>query len=199
MVTLADYRAHIKQAKIYELTQRLQRQGYQVCTDAAPYTLTAERDGERVAYLVVVRPGLAEAGERAADLREQAMAEGRKFWLVFADQPRLTHTSIDGLDQALCEHIEQGPARQGRLPRVTLVDEVTCVEPADLRVTADGVDVSGTGTVGVYLSTPDGGTDYANWPFRFDVSLDRDLNLVEVRQLEIEPGKGWTDPQASAA
>jgi Holliday junction resolvase len=187
---------YLEAAKLDELAQQLERDGYNVARSFRDgnvvYDLVATRGDRKVAIEVTARSALRQAVESIRQLREQARRNGfDEFRLVVVSPPRERAVEIAGLEDVLLQHMRDNfPAKLAELSSHTSLDAVSQIDVSSIEVSADGIHVIGTGIVEVTLGYGGEPRDGVSWeadlPFDFDVLLDHQLQIAEVHALEID-------------
>jgi hypothetical protein len=183
--------------KINELASQLRGDGYEVTV--APkgpdegYDLVARKDNKRVAFEVITIDDLRASEAKMRQLRKRAQEQGYDdFRLVVVSPPREVITDVEGLEETLCDYFrEHVPAELDSLSSRTVVDRVTDLEIDVLEVAVAGVHVAGTGVVEVSLewgggNERDGFEAGDTFPLSFDLTLDHQLEIQNVRALHID-------------
>jgi hypothetical protein len=188
---------YLEAAKAEEVARQLEADGYTVLKDAKSngmvYDLVATKNGQKIAVEVKARSALRGAASQIRALREQAFRQGfDEFRLVVTNPPHETRVEIDGLDDQLLRHLAADPPDPpGFESLVTRVARVSAIEIDAINASAGAMRVVGTGVVEVALDPTHGPRDdQGSWktdfPFSFDVTLDRDLALKAVNKLDID-------------
>jgi Predicted pPIWI-associating nuclease/REase_AHJR-like len=187
---------YLEAAKGEEVAQQLAAQGYDVVIGPnGPehgYDLIATKGSEKLAIEVVLRHDLGVAKERIQRLRKQAHAQGYEFRLVVASPPHEVAVDVEGLGTELLDHmISRLPNDLDKLPPRPVPIGVTRIEIDRIQVAASNIRVVGSGIVEAELhydrgKARDGATVKTDFPFTFDVALDRDLHLEHVEAIHVD-------------
>jgi len=192
MVASATY---LEAAKAEQLERELTAQGY--VTERAKrmngsiYDLVAERGDERIAIEVKAQSRLAEQAREVTRLRERAFQLGfTEFRLVVVNPPRARQIEVEGLDSALRTYLVENPPSQiDELSGHTLIEDVSGPEIDEIEVTREGTRVAGDASLELLLQygeARDGATMHVTLPFRFDVILGLDGEIIEARSIEVD-------------
>jgi hypothetical protein len=183
---------HWEAAAAEQIEETLRAQGYEVKRNGLFDDLRADlvaRRGDETLVCEIKSPregGKAWARE-VARLRERAVARGARFHLVFVRPPRESRIEIEGiasiLEEALSTHMPDqlralvGNAANGEVSQVT-IDRIE-VRPHEM-------EVGGEATVTVDLRSHEGGFSREDFPFMFEILLDRDGRLTNVVDLQVD-------------
>jgi hypothetical protein len=177
--------------KIEELASRYRAEGYRVTPhppDNPGVGLVAEKNGERIAFDVQTGRTLGRTREQIQAMRQRAAELGyTESRLVVAHIPKKTGVNISNLDDSLFHYLEVNvPPEIARLTPKASVTDVSHLEFAEVDVTPTGVHVSGEGVIDVELFPGNTGMgEEWDFPFSFDVELDRDLTVSKVRSIRV--------------
>ena len=187
---------YLEAAKAQEIAAQLEAQGYAVVREPSGpeqgFDLVARKGDRALAYEIKAKPALGAATEQIRVLRQKARELGfDTFRLVIVGPPHETNVRIEDLDEKLLAYLSENTPRElEELSANTIVREICYVEFDTIEIGAQAVRVVGTGVVdvmlnGVYGKTGDlsGETDF---PLDFDVVLDRDLQIREVRSIRVD-------------
>lgn len=187
---------YLRAAKIQELAAQLQQRGYQVDVrplEADDYSLTAVKNGAKVAYEVVAGTEFKSRGDQVRRHRRRAHDEGfTEFHLAVVNPPREVRVEIAGLKDVLREHLRANiPSKLSSLAARIAVSGVVRIEYDSVAITHEAIDVKGAAIVQVGLEGVIGEQgDSANgsdaFPFTFEISLDHQLGLRAVQALSID-------------
>jgi hypothetical protein len=201
MVASAQLIHYLEEAKIEELTRQWEAKGYQVLREAPVgdfrADLVATRGDETIIFEVETADSLAQNKELVSRLASLAAQHPKtSFRLVVANPPQQKTFRIENLDNILFDYFarEALPVELDRLSTHTSVEGITEVDVLDVQIQPGKMRVSGDGVMEVRLQHGSGGdvqhdmglVTYDSFPFRFDVTLDANLSLVEMNQLEID-------------
>jgi Holliday junction resolvase len=191
----ADY---LEESTREDLIADLEGRGYRVAREAMlgdqRVDLLAERDGERLAYEVKARSRLRDSARQIEQLREAAQRNGvSNFRVVVAVPPRTVDVTIEDFESELLDYFfdHDTPNTLNNLSSGTRVEDVTDIEIETVELTRSGTRVRGRGYVDLELNygggvEKDGVTAFDSLPFSFDVELDSDLHIVEMRGLTFD-------------
>jgi hypothetical protein len=178
--------------KIEELASRYRAEGYRVTphpSDNPEVGLVVEKNGTKIAFDVRTQEMLGRSREKIRAIRQKAAELGyTETRLVVAHPPRKVIVSISSLDDRLFRYLEANiPPEIARLTPKASVTDVSHLEFAEAEVTPASVHVSGEGVIDVELF-PNGAGMGEEWdfPFSFDVELDRDLTVSKVRSIRVD-------------
>jgi Holliday junction resolvase len=191
----ADY---LEEAALEDLVADLERRGYHVVREAQvvdrQFDLLAERDGERLAFEVKARSRLKDSAAEIERLRDAARRAGLDgFRVVVATPPHSVNVTVENLDAELLGYFYQHetPSALDVLSSGTRVEDVNDVEIDDVEIRQDGIRLLGRAYADVELNfgggtEKDGSTASDSVPFSFDVELDPQLHIVEMRRLAFD-------------
>lgn len=198
---------YLEAAKVEELTRELTEQGYAVSVPPAAgaaegVDLIAVKDGRHIAYQVKALPRLRELASELSRVRDTARERGfDEVRLVIVNPPRERSVEVEGLEHALRDYLIHGPPPHelDALSSHTRIDDLHDVDIESLTADAKGLHVSGQAVVSVELTwgggeEADGVTATAEFPLRFDLSLDRDMKIRDVNQVSVDTS-GFYAPQ----
>ncbi len=192
---------YLEQAKVEELMQQLEVQGYQVEREVAlpngeqPHRrldLVARKGDQVIAYEIKAGNALPGAAAQLAYLRSQARQAGyNDFRLVVVWPPRRVDVEVEGLASILLESLQSHmPSALVELPGRMSITDVADIEIDKLRVSADRIFVRGASVVRVELN--DEGEDNRDGlaldePFlcRFQLDLSHDLQIIDA-EIEVD-------------
>lgn len=196
---------YLETAMVEKLHSELEADGYHV--EAEPhqiqprFDLIASKGNEKIAYEVTARIGSTKRPEVIHQLRERARREGYRFRLVFVNPPRERTIEISGLRQALQKHllaVEPMPPELVHLAPHTSIDRIRQLDINSIQVDADQIRITGVGLLEINLEwdgtqTAPGTSWSEGFPFDVDASLDRDLNVKDMR-LQIDVSSWAPEP-----
>jgi len=206
MVASTPLTRYLEESKIEELTRQWEGRGYQVLRDASigqfHADLVAKRGDETIIFEVETAESLVRNKELVSRLASLAAQHPKtSFRLVVANPPQQKTFEIENLDNILLDYFaRQGlPVELDRLSTHTSVEDITDVEVLDVQIQPGKIRVSGDGVIEVRLQHGSDGdvqhdmglVTYDSFPFRFDATLDANLSLVEMNQLEIDTSSSW--------
>jgi hypothetical protein len=193
---------YLESAKVQEVASQLAREGYEVQVSPERldngYDIVASLGKRKVAVQVKANAQLKASAEAIKQLRKRAFQDGfDEFRLVVVSPPHERKVAIEGLDQKLLTYMYSYPPTELIGINAT-VRRIAHVDVDSIELAPDGTRVAGSGAVDVdiepepFLSAgfPPGPSE-PNWwstdfPFAFDVALDRNLEIAEVNRLEVD-------------
>lgn len=199
---------YVKATTIEEKALEYQNKGYEVVmspidvsfpfeTRPQDYDIVATKGDYKVAIEVIARAKLGREVMRIAKLRRQAKKEGfDDFRLVVVDPPRQIPVNVEGIEPKLRQYmIENLPQELAELPNHpdvlpdgVQVLKVTSITIDSIAIQVGGMRVAGRGTVIVniyYKQDDERFWEDDDFPFNFDVELDRQLNLTHVHDIRV--------------
>lgn len=199
---------YVKATTIEEKALEYQNKGYEVVmspidvsfpfeTRPQDYDIVATKGDYKVAIEVIARAKLGREVMRIAKLRRQAKKEGfDDFRLVVVDPPRQIPVNVEGIEPKLRQYmIENLPQELAELPNHpdvlpdgVQVLKVTSITIDSIAIQVGGMRVAGRGTVIVniyYKQDDERFWEDDDFPFNFDVELDRQLNLTRVHDITV--------------
>lgn len=191
----ADY---LEQAALEDLVTNLERRGYQVVREAQladqQFDLLAERAGERLAFEVKARSRLKDSAGEIEHLRQAARKAGLSgFRVVVATPPHAVDVSIENLDAELLGYFyaHETPAALVSLASEIRVEDVVDIEIDSVEIRQAGIRVLGRAYADVELTfgggiENGGATTSDSVPFSFDLELDSNLHIMEMRNLAFD-------------
>jgi len=191
---------YLEQATIDRIRREWEAKGFQVIKESVPARtqpdLLMRRGEEKVAFEVTTASALQKRRKAISQMAKTfADDPNTTFRLVVANPPRERSIEVDGLDNILLSYIiENFPDELDELSSHTLVESVDDVEVSAVDIDRGRIRVSGRGVVSVrleYGSASDQEHDigYASddsFPFEFDITLDSNLEIVDVDHLEVD-------------
>ncbi|MDQ3815141.1 MAG: hypothetical protein M3347_14525 [Armatimonadota bacterium] len=182
---------YLEAAKIEELAAQLQREGYEVVAPADEYDLVAMKGDEKLAFIVKAKTSLPLETGKINHLRRRAQERGYNgFRLIVVNPPHEATITIDHLDENLLAYLSNHiPDELARLAPNVSIENVTAltIDLVQAQAGTPGLRVAGDGVVEVSWRR-NGNGESENWdfPFFFDVELDRSLQLATVRKLTVD-------------
>lgn len=187
----------VEAAKLEELVQRFEADGYDVRLDEpvgdAVADLVAVKNGRRVAVDVVARPHLAEQQEARRALRRAAKVAGfSEYRMVIVSPPREPDLEVEGLEDVLYQLCQEKLLVEfDHRSSCTRMADVVLEQIDLLHVGGNRVQIAGTAHLGLHLQSGDRSddddrhsTEYI--PIAFDLELDAAGEVREVHRLEPE-------------
>lgn len=195
---------YLEEAAIQELVHKYEGQGYSLLEDGLPEInvkpdLVLERNGKKLLIEVVIR------GEKESIQADKILkihkalqdVQPAEFKTVFVNAPRRAQAAIEGIEEILLNELLSGDyyIEIGNGPTYNNVDDV---EIDDLKITHEGVFVTGSCAVDVSLSfgpSRDGIDIDESFPATFKAHLDHDLNSIDV-EISIDTSswdEAWTE------
>jgi len=184
--TSLDY---LEALKIEEVMAQLQADGYKVQAPASgadnSYDLIATRGDQKIAIEVKAGSRLKASSDTIRQLRHKAHEQGfDEFRLVVVAPPSPFQGTVEAFEEKLREYLFAHVLEVADLPPGTVLRDVSDVDLNTVEVGPQQVRVSGTGIVDVVLNGEQTTLTRepelmwaADFPFRFDASLDRDLHI----------------------
>ena len=188
---------YLEAAKADQVAAELAAEGYNVVREPKQpddsYDLIATKDGKTIAIEIKARSALQEASEQIRRLREQALQRGyNEFRLIVANPPREKIIEIAGLEEALTRHLtEDVPQELYDVASQPYIYGLSDLEINAINVSETGIRVTGTGILDVALAwgggkERDGVSLNTDFPLGFDVTLNNDLQIAEVHQMNVD-------------
>jgi hypothetical protein len=189
---------YLEQAKLEELSQLLQQQGFIVKREVPlgnlRLDLTAERGTEKVAYEVVASDSLGVDSERIASLRNLALKAGyRELRLSVVSPPRTIEVDIDGFEETLSEYMQNPlPTDLDVLSTHTEFRGVDELELDSIDINRTRIRVVGSGVADIVLNfgnamdEEDSAGIHESVTFDFDISLNHELRIADVHFVEFD-------------
>lgn len=187
---------HLRAAYLEQLEETYDRRGYETTVDfeiesGIRIDFLAVHDTSAVAY--EIKTGRFTTEQRSQLHRIRTLLKEHysraEMKLVILNPPQSLHIEIEDIEiQLLSDITEEGiPDELDQLSTHTEIHEVTGVGFDWIKVERDCIVASGTGQVSVLLvygsesdhRRGDGAEWAESFPFRFDITLDRDLRVVE--------------------
>ncbi|HEY0736361.1 MAG TPA: hypothetical protein VGD69_15710 [Herpetosiphonaceae bacterium] len=188
---------YLEAAKADQVAAELEAEGYHVVREPESpgdsYDLIATKNGKTIAIEIKARSALQQSSDQIRRLREQALQRGyNEFRLIVANPPREKIIEIEGLAEALTNHLtEVVPQTLYAVASQPYIYGLSDLEINAINVSEEGIRVAGTGFVDVALEWNSGNerngcalnTDF---PLSFDVTLNNDLQITEVHQMDVD-------------
>ncbi len=186
---------YLQAAKIEELTEDLQKQGYSVTAhpggSESGFDVVAAKNQKRIAIQVMAKSELGERASEISRMREMAKQMGfTEFRVLIVSPPRERHIEIDGIDDALLNYLlHEHPAQElMELSSDTQIENIHDVEIDSLTWHENEMQATGTAVVSAELSwaggeSRDGAVTLADFPLTFKAILDseRKIKSAEIR------------------
>ena len=180
---------YLEAAKIEELTHAFQQDGFEVVEQPSSglrFDLIVRRGGQTTAIEVKSARSLRPEAQHVMKLRDLAQNEGYSdFRLVVVHPPKTTEIAIDGFESTLLLFIiENFPPELDQLSSGTQVSDVSDLSFDEVEIGRESIRTKGTGAVRVALeydggAERDGLTAYDDYPFSFQVELNRNLDIMK--------------------
>lgn len=197
MLTQADYSSQLIAFRRTETALELERQGYATTVeeriDGHQADLVARKGQKTLVYEFKVAGSAAHLdADQILQLRAAAIQRGFEFHLVMVAPPERPTIDVQNLAAILRDRILLlDPGELFGVAGGRMEVEVSEVEISEIEVSKEEIDVSGRAVAAIDLQY--GGDDEAErlssfdfYPLKFALSLDRDLNVTNLRQLEID-------------
>ena len=173
--------------KGYRVEQEYRLKGYS-------FDLMAEKGNERIFF--EIKSANALPGYRKI-LRQMAAAvqeiNNATFKLVVVNPPRQKNIEIENLEDILFQcFLNDLPAELDALSTHTRISDISDVEVLDVEINKEGIRVAGEGLVTVSLQygadseQEDEEAIYDTFPFKFQVLLNHQLELIECAKIEVD-------------
>jgi hypothetical protein len=193
-------RRYWRLAAIEEVRARFEAEGFRVNTEVAVGRFNADLVAKHGTRQVVVEFKLAggrpDRDDEAVGLRNEVVHKlGAEFQLVWVAPPREREIEIEGLEGVLCEWLtENVPSALESLSTHTYIDDVSDLFLSEVTVRRNHIEVEGDATVLVDLNygsssdseRGDGATHADGYPFHFDIVLNMNLDITEVKELHVD-------------
>ena len=198
---------YLESSKVQEVASQLAREGYEVHVSPGGldngYDIVASLGKRKVAVQVKANAQLKASAETIKQLRKRAFQDGfDEFRLVVVSPPHERKVAIEGLGQKLLTYMCNSlPSELIRISAT--VRRIAHIDIDSIDIGADGTRVAGSGAVDVDVERgnedgepfwsagfPPGASEPNRWntdfPFAFDVTLNRSLEIAEVNRLEVD-------------
>lgn len=189
--------------KIKEVASQFRADGYSVTEYPAGiddgFDIVAIKDGKKLAIEVKVSSQLQRSAESIKALRKRALDQGYdEFRLVLVSPPHEVSVSVDGLDKEILNQIKVNKANDlEHLANSYEWEKVSNIEIDSVSITAECIRIHGNSVVTAGEKIPEGSpskisvpVSIARWiidfPFEFDVTLDRELKISRVHRIDID-------------
>ncbi|MEW6273905.1 MAG: hypothetical protein AB1556_02160 [Bacillota bacterium] len=189
---------YLEKNKINEIAQEMIKKGYRVEQEyrlkGYSFDLMAEKGNERIFF--EVKSANALSGYRKI-LRQMAAAvqeiNNATFKLVVVNPPRQKNIEIENLEDILFQcFLNDLPAELDALSTHTRISDISDAEVLEVEINKDDIRVSGEGLVTVSLQygadseQEDEELIYDTFPFKFQVLLNHQLELIECAKIEVD-------------
>jgi hypothetical protein len=190
-----EYFKYLEAAKRAELAAQMEALGYHIEFDLKAgdlrYDMVAKRGDEKLAFEFKARDLLRDTKKEIEHLTRAAKKLGYDFRLVVVNPPREPVLEIEDLDGILRDYlVDSVPQELYDIASHPSVDSVVDVEIDSLQVTKEHIRVAGIGTLEVTLVYGGGGEDglttHDEYPFKFDVTLDHELDISRMDSLVVD-------------
>jgi hypothetical protein len=198
---------YVKASTIEETALAYQKRGYDVVmspidvsypfeSKEQSYDIIALKGEHKIAFEVIAFAKLAKEVMRIAELRRQAKREGfDDFRLVVVREPRQIPLQIEQFEQQLATYLfENMPPEVAALSDDVRVKEVEKLTFDKISLTPSGSRVAGKGLIIIDIYYDEDGERFwedDDFPFTFDVELDKRLKLKSVHQIEVDTRHFW--------
>jgi len=184
---------YLEQAKVEELADSYREQGYDVRVEGdehdRAFDLVARKGGRTIAVEVKAQARLKDFAGQLARLRKIAKDRGySEFRVNVVNPPHQVSVEIQDLARQLKEYLAQHfPVDSGR----GAITGVFGIQFDELEIRRAGIQARGSGVILLTLSS-DPGKDAdtisgeAEVSFQFDVLLDHELRIQEVRSIRLD-------------
>lgn len=194
--TLTGY---LHELKVQELMESLKQQGYTVAREQPlgryRFDIVAEKPGKTLVVEVKAGSTLRAGARELASMAEyvRSLPDG-EFQLVVAPPPQERNIEVAGLAEVLRAWVaDHHPRELHDLSAGMRIEGIHDVDVTEIRVDRDQMIAAGRASVAVSVPNDaasgreDGvGAMYDSFPLAFEVALDRELRLSEVRSLSID-------------
>ena len=190
---------HWLRAAIEETAAKYTAQGYEVAKDAfienMRTDLIARKDNELIVLEFKLGNWSDQRNNEVRQIRNVVTHRlGGKFNLVVVTPPQEKDIEIEGIENILYNHFLNDLGVLDELSTHTYIEEVSHVTITSITIDHQHMQVQGTGVVSVELNfgsdsdrvRDEGETSYDSFSFDFSIMLDKDLNLLEVEQLQVD-------------
>ncbi len=191
---------HYVKAALEQLTSEYMQKGYDVFlehqVDKFHFDLVAKKGDETIVFEIKVGEWVTSKRQAVQQLRNFAVHRlGAKFKLVLVNLPREPEIEIEDLEcilpDVLAEHFLD---EFSRMATHFWIDEVSDITFTELHVKKTELEIKGSGIVSVGFQygsdfdyKEDNGLRWTDsFDFDFHLLLDRELNIKEVYELEID-------------
>jgi hypothetical protein len=197
MSTQSEYVLHLLALKRAETKLNLERQGYQVATDVEiedqHADLVVKKLGETVLYEFKVSPDLRKDSEQIRRLQSLAAKNGYSFKLVVVSPPKQRSIEVEGLESTLTSYLLNAPIPDDldTLASAVFIEDVVDLDIAEIDLRKDAIEIAGDATIEVRLEygggeERDGVTSHDSFPFKFRATLNLDLEIQSLDELQID-------------
>ena len=187
MTMAHDVERYLELAKLQELRQKLEADGYTVTSQAGgcgvSFDLVAVKEGHVVAYEVKARSRLPAAIEELQRLQRAAASQNIELRTVFVEPPRRVDVDVEALESILFAAVtNEAGVLFDELGGITIVDEVHSVTIEELHVRRGSLVVRGTAVVDVTNEHGGGeARDGVTWSFDFPLDFELTLDPTDLR------------------
>lgn len=191
---------HYEQATIEQLALEYKQKGYEVFPEYAVkqhrFDLVVKKGDDVIVFEIKTGAWKQERRKEIQQLRNFAVHElGAKFKLILVNLPKEPEIEIEGLEgvfpDLLAEHFVD---EFSRFATHFWVDEITDIKFDELHIRQSEYEMKGTGivTLGLQFGSDsdykqdDGLRWNESFTFHFDLLMDNNLEMKDVRNLELE-------------
>lgn len=191
---------HYEQATLEQLQFDYRQKGYEVLTDYQVdkfhFDLVAKKDNDIIVFEIKVGQWKTSKRQQVQQLRNYAVHKlGANFKLVLVNLPKETEIEIEDLESKFPNVLADYFIDEfSHMATHFWVDEVSDIDFAELQVQKSKVEIKGSGIVTVSFQfgsdsdyRKDNGLRWTDsFDFDFHLLLDRDLEIDEICELEID-------------
>lgn len=192
-----EYLHYLEEAKRAETADRLRLEGFTVELEKqigdAKFDLVARKGDQLVAYEFKSVGSKRITRDAMVQLQQSANRSGVEFHLIVVNPPQRVTVEIDNLKSQLLDYVinVSFPQELDSLSSHTRITDLADIEVSDIRVNGGGINVRGTGNVGVTLEYGGGnerdGTEMSDfYPFHFSAKLDPHSTLSSVEEFTVD-------------
>lgn len=195
MTSQPDYIKYLESAKSAEIADQLRSEGFEVSTEVQSgdvrFDIIARRGDKQIAYEIKAASQKKGSKEQIRKLQEAARSAGLEFRLLLVKPPSKISIEIENFTSKLRDYLinVHFPTELYSLASRVLLDNLSDLEVTSLHVTTEGIRVEGRGTLEVeleYGDRNDATSHNDSYPFTFDVLLDHQNKIVELRRLHVD-------------
>lgn len=193
-------RKYISLAYTEQLARDYKEKGYRVGIEKKIGNLqvdfVAEKKGERIIY--EIKDGEMTPAKQKHILKIKRMIDklpNTKFKLAIVNPPRKIEIEIEDITLAFHKYLNNNiPSEIDTLATHARIDDVSDIEVESVYVKKETIALSGSGFIGAELqhgsdsdADRDDGLQFSmTFPFTFDLTLNRDLDIEEVEELSVD-------------
>ncbi|MEK5256603.1 DUF3883 domain-containing protein [Paenibacillus sp. FSL F4-0125] len=182
-------------AKLLETVDKLEKEGFTVCTDhrvgGLEFDIFATKQNEKDLYIEVKTTRYSEKAQVAIKkMFEYVKSIGNsKFELIVANPPQKKEIYIEDFHNILGDYLNENmPESLRSLSYNTSIEYVSDIELTKINITELEIGIDGTGNIEVTMMTDSEDDEGYNdvFPCEFQLTLDRKFRMREVRKLKID-------------